>query len=91
MRALNYIAKEFADNWAKPNPLSSEEKDALEHAYITGFEKARTMSAAMVSRFGQLNTATLVQAIANAQVCDHCGSPNCFVGDDECAAVKLTS
>lgn len=38
MTQLEIWAQEYADNWAKPNPLSHEEKRALMGAYMRGYE-----------------------------------------------------
>lgn len=38
MTQLEIWAKEYSDNWAKPNPLSEAERHALEGAYMAGYQ-----------------------------------------------------
>lgn len=66
--AAEWMAKDFASRWSKPAPDTCAQ-DALAHAYLTGFNKAKLMAAELVNDLKNKNgMATLILAIAKAEV-----------------------
>ncbi len=78
MKAQEFFAKQHAKRWSDPEP-PREAQDALAHAYMVGFARARLMAAGLLTDLGGVKNAhlaVLVGAIGKAEVDPETGKPD---------------